>query len=68
MRRRGSDSATTSPRNARRRACSITNGPFMKYSACCGTLVENRWALVVSGLAKSNVRNTPGRFWRSMKA
>ena len=44
-----------------------TNGLFIKNSACCGTVVCNRCGECVSGLAKSKVRNSPGRFCRSMK-
>ena len=56
----------SSGRCARRRACSWAKGLLSRKRDCCGTVVAKRWALLWSGLGKSNVRNRPGRFWRSM--
>jgi len=39
---------------------------FIKKSACCAPLYGTTW-LLVSGLAKSKVRNKPGKFCRSIK-
>src|SRR5204862_458747 len=66
MRLADSLSVATSLRAINWRVARSMKGLFSMNSACCGTVVKKRHGLCVSGLAKSNVRNTPGRFWRSM--
>ena len=65
----GSTPATpcVSVRLARKVACSMAKGLFIRNSACCGAVVCGRSGVCVFGLAKSNVRKNAGRFWRSMK-
>ena len=65
-RQAGVFAAVTSDRVASAIACCVTNGLFMRNSACCGVVVWNRCGLCVSGLATSNARMVPGKLVRSI--
>ena len=43
----------------------MTKALFRKKSACCGTVVASRWAVVMSGFAKSKIRNKASKLLRS---